>query len=107
MPFEDRDPDDLAFPRQLARTQGFSLGQPRNLVLSPDGSRVVFLRSKAGDDPVTCLWVLDLPGDERCVVDPRDRAAADVPGLTAAERARRERLRERAPASPPTRATRT
>ena len=71
MPFEDRDPADLAFPRQSARTQGFSLGQPRNLVLSPDGSRVVFLRSKAADDPVTCLWVLDLPGDERCVVDPR------------------------------------
>ena len=96
MPFEDRDPADLAFPRQSARTQGFSLGQPRNLVLSPDGSRAVFLRSKAADDPVTCLWVLDLPGDDRCMVDPRDRAAADVPGLTAAERARRERLRERA-----------
>ena len=96
MPFEDRDPADVAFPRQSARTQGFSLGQPRNLVLSPDGSRAVFLRSNAADDPVTCLWVLDLPGDERCVVDPRDRGAADVPGLTPAERARRERLRERA-----------
>jgi dipeptidyl-peptidase-4 len=96
VPFEDHDPADLAFPRQTARTQGFSLGLPRNLVISPDGSRVVFLRSKAADDPITCLWALDLPGEERCVVDPRDRAGGDEPGITPAERARRERLRERA-----------
>ena len=47
------------FPRQHARTQRFTLGDPRNLVVSPDGARVVFARSRAGDDPVNCLWVLD------------------------------------------------
>ncbi|HTG46032.1 MAG TPA: DPP IV N-terminal domain-containing protein [Actinomycetota bacterium] len=98
MVFEDRHPDDLAFPRQTARTQGFSLGQPRDLVVSPDGSRVAFLRSKAADDPVTCLWILDVDvdGAERCVVDPRDGDGATGAEMTPAERARRERLRERA-----------
>jgi len=60
------------FPRQYARTQRFTLGDPRNLVVSPDGARVVFARSQAGDDPVNCLWVMDpVSGDERLVADPR------------------------------------
>ena len=59
------------FPRQYARTQRFTLGQPRNLAVSPDGRRVVFLRSRAGDDPVNCLWTFDvLSGEERLVADP-------------------------------------
>ena len=29
------------------------------LQVSPDGQRVTFLRSQAGDDPVTCLWELN------------------------------------------------
>jgi dipeptidyl-peptidase-4 len=91
---EDRHPDDLAYPRQTARTQGFSLGVPRTFASNAD--RVVFLRSTASDDPVTCLWVLDLAsGTERCVYDPRE-AGADEVALTPTERARRERMRERA-----------
>ena len=55
-----------SFPRQSARTQRFTLGEPRNVTVSPDGRRVVFARSRAGDDPVNCLWVLDVDtGDER------------------------------------------
>ncbi|MHB1432596.1 MAG: S9 family peptidase, partial [Streptosporangiaceae bacterium] len=50
-----------SFPRQQARTQNFSLGAPRSFQVSPDGRRIVFLRSKGGSDPVTCLWALDLP----------------------------------------------
>lgn len=87
-----------SFPRQHARTQRFSLGDPRNVSVSPDGKRVVFLRSSAGDDPVNALWVMDLPsGEERLVADPRkllglaDPAAGE---LTAEERARRERTRD-------------
>jgi dipeptidyl-peptidase 4 len=87
-----------SFPRQHARTQRFSLGDPRNVSVSPDGSRVVFLRSSAGDDPVNALWVMDLPsGEERLVADPRkllglaDPAAGE---LTDEERARRERTRD-------------
>jgi dipeptidyl-peptidase-4 len=51
---------------------------------------VLFLRAAAGDDPRTGLWVLDaVDRVERIVVDPTDDGE-----LTAAERARRERLRE-------------
>ncbi len=90
-----------SYPRQRARTRGFRLGAPRSFVPSPDGRRIAFLRSRAGDDPLTCLWVLDLEGDdieghtatERCVVDPRD-LLADEEDLPDEERARRERLRE-------------
>ncbi|HEU4356086.1 MAG TPA: prolyl oligopeptidase family serine peptidase [Actinomycetota bacterium] len=84
------------FPRQLARTRGFTLGVPRSFRVAPDGSRVVFLRSRAGDDPVSCLWALDpASGEERCVFDPRTEGLGDDEALPEAERARRERVRER------------
>jgi dipeptidyl-peptidase-4 len=90
----------ISFPRQSARTRRFTLGAPRGFIVSPDGGRVVFLRSRHGTDPVTCLWTVDVgdgaAGEERLVADPR---ALDVPGeedLPAEERARRERAREQA-----------
>lgn len=87
----------ISYPRQSARTRRFSLGVPRAFQIAPDETRVAFLRTKAGDDPVTCLWTLDTAtGEERCVADP---SALDVPGeenLPAEERARRERAREQA-----------
>ncbi|HEY4333654.1 MAG TPA: prolyl oligopeptidase family serine peptidase [Ilumatobacteraceae bacterium] len=87
---------ELTFPRQYARTQRLTLGEPRNVTVSPDGLRVVFLRSAAGDDPVNCLWVLDLTsGTERLIADPRELLAeGDDSAVPAAERARRERSRE-------------
>jgi dipeptidyl-peptidase-4 len=87
-------PGDGWFPRQHARTRGFTLGQPRDFSVSADGSRVAFLRSAAGDDPELKLWVLDLAsGAERLAADPAELdGGAAVP---AAERARRERTRER------------
>ncbi|MFD0683318.1 S9 family peptidase [Actinomadura fibrosa] len=87
----------ISYPRQSARTRRFTLGVPRAFQIAPDGARVAFLRTRAGDDPVTCLWTLDTAtGEERLVADP---AALDVPGeedLPAEERARRERAREQA-----------
>lgn len=84
-----------SFPRQYARTQRFTLGEPRNLTVSPDGQRVVFLRSGGGSDPVTALWVLDVAsGVERLVADPASLLDDDPPDLPPAERARRERARE-------------
>ncbi|MDA8062624.1 MAG: prolyl oligopeptidase family serine peptidase [Actinomycetota bacterium] len=83
-----------SFPRQQARTQRFGLGSPRTFGVSAEGDRVVFLRSPAGDDPLTSLWVLDVgSGTERLALD-----AARLPSTadTAEERARRERVRERA-----------
>jgi dipeptidyl-peptidase 4 len=84
------------YPRQVARTRGFSLGVPRAFTVSPDGDRVVFLRTRAGNDPVSFLWVFDVgSAGERLVFDPRGHAAPDEEHLTEAERARRERARER------------
>jgi dipeptidyl-peptidase-4 len=84
------------FPRQQARTQRFTLGVPRAFQISPDGTRIMFLRSRGGDDPVTCLWEADAAtGAERVVADPRE-LGADEENLSEQERARRERLRETA-----------
>lgn len=87
-----------SFPRRYARTQRFTLGVPRDVTVSPDGLRVVFLRSSAGDDPVNSLWVFDVTtGEERLVADPRVLLGLDDPAqgeLTDSERARRERTRD-------------
>lgn len=86
------------FPRRQARTRRFTLGAPRGVTVSPDGSRVVFLRSRGGTDPVTCLWTLDAAtGRERLVADPLDLGeGSDGAELPPEERARRERSREQA-----------
>ncbi|MFE6130469.1 prolyl oligopeptidase family serine peptidase [Streptomyces sp. NPDC056437] len=89
----------LSFPRQYARTQRFTLGAPRAFTVSPDGSRVVFIRSSSGTDRAGRLWVLDL-GQE--AGRPQERVAADAAALLGGadeklspeERARRERSRE-------------
>ena len=84
-----------SFPRRSARTQRFTLGRPRTFAVAADGSRVAFLRSRAGDDPVNCLWALDVPdGEERLVADPRALGGRHHADLPAEERARRERARE-------------
>ena len=87
-----------SFPRQKARTRNFTLGAPRSFAVAGDGSRVVFLRSAAGDDPRTALWAFDVAqGRERLVVDPAGLVAEGVgENLSAQERARRERARETA-----------
>jgi len=86
-----------SFPRQYARTRRFTLGHPRSFSIAADGSRVAFLRSPAGDDPETCLWVLGVDtGRERLIADPRALLATGQEDLPAAERARRERTRESA-----------
>jgi len=87
---------DDSFPQQQARTRRFTLGAPRAFSISPDGHKVLFLRTKAGDDPVTCLWEADAgTGEERLLADPR-ALGNDEDNLPAEERARRERVRESA-----------
>src|ERR1700744_5124778 len=82
------------FPRRQARTRRFPLGVPRAFQVSAAGTRVIFLRSKAGDAPVTCLWELDVAaGEERLVADPR-ALCADEENLPPEGRARRARGRE-------------
>jgi dipeptidyl-peptidase 4 len=92
-------PEPDTFPRQYARTRRLSLGEPRSFQISPDGRRIVFLRSGSSDDAVNRLYVLERSGQggwvERCVFDPTADAttSADQP-LTPEEQARRERMRE-------------
>lgn len=85
----------LSFPRRYARTQRFTSGAPRAFTVSPDGSRVVFLRSPSGTERANQLWVLDVPeGGERVVADPAALLGGAAEHLSPEERARRERSRE-------------
>ncbi|WSJ25028.1 prolyl oligopeptidase family serine peptidase [Streptomyces sp. NBC_01324] len=89
---------EITFPLQQARTMRFTLGAPRAFTVSPDGERVIFLRSGSGTDSTSRLWVLDLTGDgaprERVVADPAVLLGDSAERLSAQERARRERSRE-------------
>src|SRR5258706_16102052 len=88
-----------SFPRQEARTRRFTLGVPRSFRISPDGARVAYLRTKGGNDPVTCLWMLDVGSGtqqkitERLVADPRALGGGER-GLPPGERGPRGRGRE-------------
>ena len=82
------------FPRQYARTQRLTLGEPRNFTVSPDGTHVVFARSHSGSDSVNTLWVLETATNtEREILDPRT-LPTDLTSLTPEELRRRERARE-------------
>jgi dipeptidyl-peptidase 4 len=83
------------FPRQLARTRRFSLGVPRAFTATADGTRLRFLRTRDGRDPVSCLWELDLEsGAERLLVDPATLVEDGPQAETDEQRALRERTRE-------------
>jgi len=86
-----------SFPHRYARTLRFTLGQPRTFTLAPDGDRVLFLRSRSGEDNGTCLWLLDTAtGDERLLADPAALLTGAEEQLAPEERRRRERVREQA-----------
>ncbi|MGW3625148.1 prolyl oligopeptidase family serine peptidase [Streptomyces sp. NPDC000880] len=83
--------DTQGFPSQFARTRRFSLGVPQHFTVSPDGSRVLFVRGTGGTDTVSRLWLYE-EGEERLLADPLSLGGgADVPE---AEKVRRERARE-------------
>jgi dipeptidyl-peptidase 4 len=66
----------ISLPAQVARTRRFSLGVPGQFTIARDGAELLFLRSRAGDDPVSCLWALDLEsGTERLLADPAELLA--------------------------------
>jgi dipeptidyl-peptidase 4 len=81
---------DESYPRQKARTRSFQLGRPRSFTVLDDG-RVLFLRSASGSTAVNDLWLIDTA--EHCLVDVATLTTSSSE-LPAAERARRERLRE-------------
>ncbi len=98
----------LSFPRLSARTQRFTLGEPRNVVVSGDGTRIVFLRSRGPTDAVNCLWVVDATtGHEHLAADPRallsDAENDDLPPVErAAPRANAAKPPAASPRSPST-----
>ena len=84
-----------SLPRQLTRTERFTVGVPGHFTVAPDGATVLFLRTRAGDDPVRCLWVLDAgSGTERLLADPAELLGGAQEQLPEEERTRRERDRE-------------
>lgn len=84
-----------SFPRQYARTRGFNLGLPREFRLAEDGSRITFLRSAAGDEPMAGLWTFDTALEqERAIFDPAALGGSEGT-ISAEERDRRERAGER------------
>jgi dipeptidyl-peptidase 4 len=88
------DSPDTSFLRLQARTQRFTLGTPRGFQVSPDGGRVLFLRSASGEDRQHILWRLDVEtGEETRLADPAVLLGGNEE-LSAEERARRERSRE-------------
>ncbi len=86
------------FPREYASTRRFSLGEPRSFAVAGNNERVLFLRSRSGTDPQTCLWSFDLDtGKERLVADPAALVGEDTDHeLPEEELRRRERARESA-----------
>jgi dipeptidyl-peptidase 4 len=86
--------NDSSFLRLQARTQRFTLGTPRGFQVSPDGRRVLFLRSASGVDRQHILWRLDVEtGEETRLADPSVLLGGHEE-LSPEERARRERSRE-------------
>ena len=83
-----------SFPRQSAATRNFQLGAPRSFHVCESGEQVLFLRSESGRDSVNSLWIYDVAKRlETKLADPRVLLADDAE-VPAAERARRERMRE-------------
>jgi dipeptidyl-peptidase-4 len=70
-------------PGQVARTRRFTLGVPGQFTIMRGGAPVLFLRSRAGDDPLTCLWALDPDsGTERLLADPAGLPDGSPSGIT-------------------------
>lgn len=87
---------DNQYPELVARTNHFRQGAPRNFVLSEKTQRAAFVRAADASTNQLDLWVvenLDSSPVERCVIQSK-QLFADDENLSAAERARRERMRE-------------
>ena len=85
----------VSYPRLAARTARFTLGIPRNISVSPDGSKVWYIRTPDGVTRTGQLWEHDVAtGTETVIVDPQALLGSGGEQLSDEERARRERARE-------------
>lgn len=86
---------DERFLDEYAATLRYSLGAPSRMTLSPDGSRLFFLRSNTGRSFVRDLYVMSASGGEaRVLVTAESILRGAEEQLSAEERARRERQRQ-------------
>lgn len=84
-----------SYPRLAAVTQRFTLGVPGHHRVSPDGARVLHVRSRSGTERTGLLWCFDVDaGRERVLLDPDDVLVDGDEEVPAEERARRERMRQ-------------
>ena len=82
------------YPQQKALSRNFQLGTPRSFQINKTAEFVTFLRSDHGQDAANSLWIFDLTKNiEEKLVDPRSIFSGDE-NIPAAEKARRERMRE-------------
>jgi dipeptidyl-peptidase-4 len=87
--------ESVSFPRLQARTQRFTLGEPRSISVTDDGATVLFIRTADGTSRAGLLWAFDVAaGTERLLVDPTRLLGDGGEQLSDSERARRERARE-------------
>src|SRR5579872_4544262 len=71
----------VSLPAQIARTGRFTLRVPGQFAVGPDGAEALLLRARVGDDPVACLWAVDLDsGTEGLLADPAELLAGEPAG---------------------------
>src|SRR3954463_49674 len=84
---------DLQFLKDLAETRSWRLGRPTSVRLTPDGSRVLFLRSPPRK-PENRLYSFDVKsGAVQELITPEQVLGGGEEQLSPEERARRERMR--------------
>ena len=88
---EDCRHDHDSLPRLAARTSNFNAGLPRGFVVSPDGQRVVFLRSSSGTSMAQSLWLFDVGTGENASSPIRRRCSSESSEQLTAEGARQAR----------------
>ncbi|GHH75069.1 hypothetical protein GCM10018793_17460 [Streptomyces sulfonofaciens] len=82
-----------SLPAQLVRTGCFTHGVPGQFTLTEDEASLLFLRGRTGDDPVACLWALDLDtATERLLADPAGLTPSPAAGIGAYATDRAARL---------------
>lgn len=82
------------FPLQSASTGRFRHGAPRSMQITGDRRGVVFIRSAGATNPAGDLWWLELESGREQLLAAATSLLADDEEVPAAERVRRERLRE-------------
>lgn len=84
----------LAFFKDMAETRNFTLGRPVSPKITPDGSRVIFLRASPRNPTLRLFEFTLATGEERELLSPEQLLGGADEQLTPEEKARRERQRQ-------------